>query len=106
MNIVFWLIVIVALVLLWFCLSFAFKGIGAFSLRIYNDAKKEISEESEEKSEKTTEALRIAAEAETEANRMIAGSLTGELIEKIKYEQWNGELPTVTGSSSIISIEP
>lgn len=27
-------------------------------------------------------------------------------IEKIKYEQWNGELPTVTGSSSIISIEP
>ena len=37
---------------------------------------------------------------------MIAGSLTGELIEKIKYEQWNGELPTVTGSSSIIRIEP
>lgn len=89
MNIVFWLIVIVALVLLWFCLSFAFKGIGAFGLRIYNDAKKEISDE-----------------AEAEANRMIAGSLTGELIEKIKYEQWNGELPTVTGSSSIISIEP
>jgi hypothetical protein len=53
-NIVFWLIVIVALVLLWFCLSFAFKGIGAFSLRIYNDAKKEISE----KSEKTTEELK------------------------------------------------
>jgi len=53
-NIVFWLIVIVAFVLLWFCLSFAFKGIGAFSLRIYNDAKKEISEESE----KTTEELK------------------------------------------------
>lgn len=58
MNIVFWLIVIVALVLLWFCLSFAFKGIGAFGLQIYNDAKKEISEESEEKSEKTTEELK------------------------------------------------
>lgn len=58
MNIVFWLIVIVALVLLWFCLSFAFKGIGAFGLRIYNDAKKELSEESEEKSEKTTEELK------------------------------------------------
>ena len=57
-NIVVWLIVIVALVLLWFCLSFAFKGIGAFGLRIYNDAKKEISEESEEKSEKTTEELK------------------------------------------------
>lgn len=45
MNIVFWLIVIVALVLLWFCLSFAFKGIGAFGLRIYNDAKKEAMKE-------------------------------------------------------------
>ena len=56
MNIVFWLIVIVALVR--FCLSFAFKGIGAFGLRIYNDAKKEIFEESEEKSEKTTEELK------------------------------------------------
>ena len=29
-----------------------------------------------------------------------------ELIEKIKYEQWNGELPTVTGSTPIISLEP
>lgn len=58
MNIVFWLIVIVALALLWFCLSFAFKGIGAFSLRIYNDAKKEISEESEEKSEKNNRGVK------------------------------------------------
>lgn len=58
MNIVFWLIVIVALVLLWFCLSFAFKGIGAFGLRIYNDAKKEISEESEEKSKKNNRGVK------------------------------------------------
>ena len=55
MNIVFWLIVIAALVLLWFCLSFAFKGVGAFGLRLYNDAKKEISEESEEKSKEAKE---------------------------------------------------
>ena len=40
------------------------------------------------------------------ANRKIAASLTNELIEKIKYEQWNGELPTVTGSTPIISLEP
>lgn len=52
------------------------------------------------------ETLRIAAEAEADANRKIAASLTNELIEKIKYEQWNGELPTVTGSTPIISLEP
>lgn len=52
MNIVFWLIVVVTLVLLWFCLSFAFKGIGEFGWKIFHDAKKEISdEESENKSE-------------------------------------------------------
>lgn len=39
MNPVFWLLVIVVLVLVWFCLSFAFKGIGGIFLRLYNDAK-------------------------------------------------------------------
>lgn len=52
MNIVFWLIVVVTLILLWFCLSFAFKDIGEFGWKIFHDAKKEISdEESETKSE-------------------------------------------------------
>ena len=32
MNIVFWLIVVIALVLIWFCLSFAFKGIGGVGM--------------------------------------------------------------------------
>ena len=49
--------------------------------------------------EAKAETLRIAAEAEADANRKIAASLTNELIEKIKYEQWNGELPTVTTMS-------
>lgn len=50
-------------------------------------------------------AIIIAAEAEAEANRKIAQSLTPELIEKIKYEQWNGELPQVQGSNTpIVSI--
>ena len=49
--------------------------------------------------------MQIEAEAEAEANRKIAASLTPELIEKIKYETWNGKLPTVTGSASIISID-
>lgn len=48
------------------------------------------------------EAQKIAAEAEAEANRKIAQSLTPELIEKIKYEQWNGELPKVQGDTATI----
>ena len=51
------------------------------------------------------ETLRIAAEAEAEANREIAASLTPELIEKIKYEKWSGVLPQVTGGTSIISLD-
>lgn len=43
MNVVFWFLVIVALVLIWFCLSFAFKGIGSIGLRLFNDAKKVIA---------------------------------------------------------------
>lgn len=50
--------------------------------------------------------VRIAAEAEAEANREIAASLTTELIEKIKYERWDGALPTVSGSSALVNIEP
>lgn len=50
------------------------------------------------------EALLITAEAEAAANKVIAASLTKELIEQQKYEKWNGKLPTVTGSDSIISV--
>ena len=50
------------------------------------------------------EVVKIAAAAEADANRKIAASLTPELIEKIKYEQWDGKMPTVTGGSSLISI--
>lgn len=50
------------------------------------------------------EAKLIEAQAEAESNRLIAQSLTPELIEKQKYEKWDGKLPTVqaVGSSSII----
>lgn len=52
------------------------------------------------------DAQKIAAEAEAEANRRIAESLTPELIEKMKIEQWNGGVPTVQGSSTpIINID-
>lgn len=52
--------------------------------------------------EAEAEALRIASEAEAEANRKIAASLTSELIEKIKYEQWNGVMPSVQGADGVI----
>lgn len=44
MNIVFWAGILAILVLLWFCLSFAFKWIGRGARRLYNDAKNEIIE--------------------------------------------------------------
>lgn len=57
--------------------------------------------------EAEAEAMRIKAEAEATANKMVAASLTPSLIEKIKYEQWNGQLPQVTGSAaSLIDIAP
>lgn len=44
----------------------------------------------------------IKANAEAEANRKIAESLTDKLIEKIKYDKWNGELPYVGGNATPI----
>lgn len=52
--------------------------------------------------EAEAEALRIASDAEAESNRKIAASLTSELIEKIKYEQWNGVMPSVQGVDGVI----
>lgn len=54
------------------------------------------------KAEADAEVLRIAAEAEAEANRKIAESLTPELIEMLKYEKWNGDVPQVQGSANPI----
>ena len=56
------------------------------------------AEQAKIKAEGEAEAKKIAAEAEAQANRKIAESLTPELIEKIKYETWDGKLPTVQGS--------
>lgn len=52
--------------------------------------------------EAEAEALRIKAEAEAESNRKVAESLTKELLEMLKYERWNGALPKVTDSGSVI----
>lgn len=54
------------------------------------------------KAEAEAEAVLIAAEAEAKANKMLSESLTDKLIEQKKYEKWNGQLPSVTGSDSTI----
>jgi regulator of protease activity HflC (stomatin/prohibitin superfamily) len=48
--------------------------------------------------EAEADALLIRAEAEAEANEKIAASLTDSVLQKMYYETWNGELPTVYGS--------
>lgn len=52
------------------------------------------------KAEADAQAKITAAEAEAEANRKIAQSLTPELIEKLKYERWNGEVSKYVGNGS------
>lgn len=52
------------------------------------------------------EAKLIEAQAQADANRMIAESLTPELIQQQMYEKWNGQLPTVqAGSDSSIIVD-
>lgn len=60
------------------------------------------AEQAKIKAQGEADAKKIAADAEAEANRKIAESLTPELIEKIKYEHWNGELPQVQGNATPI----
>lgn len=64
------------------------------------------AEQAKIKAQGEADAKKITADAEAEANRKIAQSLTPELIEKIKYESWNGELPKYQGSGTpIIDID-
>ena len=48
----------------------------------------------------------IAADAQAEANRKIAESLSDTLIEYQKIQKWDGKLPTVSGGSALVSIDP
>jgi len=80
--------------------------IEAQTAKVQAEKDKEVAmiqaEQAKIKAEGEAEALKIAADAEAEANRKIAQSLTPELIDKIKYEQWNGKLPEVMGSNGTI----
>lgn len=48
------------------------------------------------------EAVKIAAEAEAAAYKIVAESLTEEILNKILADSWNGELPEVVGSGDYI----
>ncbi|MCD7785241.1 MAG: prohibitin family protein [Oscillospiraceae bacterium] len=52
--------------------------------------------------EAEAEAMKIQAEAEAEANRILSESISDELVEYYKIEKWDGKLPTITGSSSMM----
>ena len=63
------------------------------------------AEKDKQVAEIEAEALLITANAEAEANRVVAASLTPELIEKMKLEKWNGELSKVTGDNSAVIVD-
>ena len=64
------------------------------------------AEQAKIKAEGNAEAARIKAKAEAEANKMIADSLTKELIELKRIDKWNGSVPAVSGDSvPIVNID-
>lgn len=51
------------------------------------------------KAKGTAEAIIAVANAQAEANQIVARSLTSNLIEYNKIDKWDGKLPTVTGGA-------
>ncbi|MCR5097116.1 MAG: prohibitin family protein [Erysipelotrichaceae bacterium] len=54
--------------------------------------------------EAEAETMKIKAQAEAEANRILAESLSDQIIEYSKIEKWDGKLPQVSGASTIIDL--
>ncbi len=54
--------------------------------------------------EAEAEAIKIKSEAQAKANDTINASLTDELIEYEKVQQWDGELPLATGGTAILDV--
>lgn len=94
------------------CLVFFFVVIGCTAILPERDtaeaAKIEISEASQSDTDIALQQLEVAktkieiAQAEAEANRIIAESITPEMLMKMLIEKWNGELPDVVGSGEYI----
>ena len=49
-------------------------------------------------------ARKIEAETEANANRLIAASITGELVDYLKINRWDGQLPQITAGDGIMPI--
>ena len=54
------------------------------------------------KAQADAEAILIAARAQAEANRLLAESITDEILAKMYYERWNGVLPSVYGADGML----
>ena len=48
------------------------------------------------------DSLVIQAQAEAEANELLSKSLTDKILEKMYYDRWDGILPSVVGSESVV----
>ena len=62
------------------------------------------AEAAAEAKKKEADAMAYAGEKEAEANEKIAASLSDELIEYKKVEQWDGKLPTYVGGDGTIPV--
>lgn len=58
------------------------------------------------KAEGVANAQVVLADGQAKANKKILETLTVQLIEFEKVKKWNGILPTVTGSQSLINLTP
>lgn len=52
------------------------------------------------KAQAEAEAIIIEAKAQAEANRLLAESLSDDILTQMYYEKWNGKLPDVIGGSN------
>lgn len=52
------------------------------------------------------DAITTKAQAQADANKLLAESLTDNVVEYEKIQKWDGKLPTVTGSDALISFNP
>lgn len=56
------------------------------------------------KAEAEAQAILIAAQAQAEANRLLAESLTDEILAQLYYEKWDGKLPTYYGGGDDVPV--
>lgn len=56
------------------------------------------------KAQKESEAIVSKAKGEAEAQKLLQQTLTPELLQKQAIEKWNGQYPTVVGSSSTLPL--